>query len=357
MRHRRSGITRYFAELVSGFRRDPSLGVEPITPYRYVASAHLAETADGYREVPLPGRIRGDVLHRLNARRVRGAPMADLVHHSLYEPRALEIWRAPQRACTVYDFTAELMPEVLPQSEADLAAKRMFLEHCDVLLCISETTRADLARFHPDLDKPVAVTPLGVAAMFFDPAPSEIRGLPDRYLLHVGNRHRHKNVDVLFAAFAAVAATDPALHLVLCGSGLPDEPARLGELGILDRTVVLRVSDAQLPWLYHRSQAFVFPSLYEGFGLPVLEAMAAGCPSIVSDTPALLEVAGDAALTFAPDDAERLAEHMATLIADAAQVDRMRERGRSRAREFTWERSARATARAYDLADGGRTRP
>ncbi len=349
LRHRRSGISRFFSELISEYRRDPSLSVEPVTPYRYVANAHLASRRSGFVQIPLPHRVRYRVLRRLNARRIAAATGVDLVHHSLYESCALDTWVAPKRVCTVYDFTMELFPELFWDTSSELRDKRLFLDRCDVVTCISRTTYDDLRRFYPDLDKPVVVTLLGTAPAFFHPQEAAIRGLPERYLLHVGNRHKHKNADLLFRAFAELSRSDRTLHLVLSGQHLPDEAERLRDLGIADRTVLLKATDGQLPWLYHRASAFVFPSRYEGFGLPVVEAMAAGCPVVLANTPGLLEVAGDAALVFAPDDVDMLVRHLERLVNDSAMAAAMRERGSRRAAQFTWRRTAEATSAAYDL--------
>ena len=354
IRHRRSGITRYLAELITEFAEDPSHAVTPVTPFRYVANAHLVDAASGgYRHVPVPGRWRVPLLGRMNRgaeRRVGDGAGWDLVHHSLYEPPALERWAGGPRVCTVYDFNFELHPEHFGDTAGLLADKERFLAACDALICISETTASDLRRVHPDLDKPVFVTPLAAGAEFFEPARSPIRGLPERYLLNVGNRHPHKNVDVLLRAFAAMMASDPDLHLVLCGAHLPSEPARLRELGIAERTHVLRASDAQLPWLYSRAEAFVFTSLCEGFGLPAVEAMAAGCPVVLSDIPALVEVADDAALYFRPDDVEGLVACLQRVVGDETLRKDLITRGSARAAGFTWKRTAELTAAAYDRA-------
>jgi glycosyltransferase involved in cell wall biosynthesis len=354
IRHGRSGITRYLSELIREFRAHPDLGIDPVTPYRWVANGHLAEGLPGYTRIPLPRSVRAQILRRLNARRVRrAADGADLVHHSVYEEPMLEAWRARRRISTIYDFTFERFPDLLPEwRTGHLAAKALFIERCDVLICISQTTRDDLLRFHPGLDKPLFVVPLGVGDEFFEPVPARIRGLPDRYLLYVGNRYPHKNVDLLLRAFGDLFHDHPDLHLVLVGAYLPTETARLEELGIADRTIRLRgVSDQQLPWLYHRAEAFVFPSRYEGFGLPVLEAMAAGCPVAMSDTPALLEVGSDVTLIFEPDDSEEtLAQQIERLISDRALAESLRGQGRQRAREFTWSRTAELTVAAYRQA-------
>lgn len=353
LRHRRSGISRYFAELIGEYRGDPSYGVDAVTPYKYVANAHLGAAARGFVGLPMPGRFRKPVLDRLNAGRRRRTPPVDVVHHSLYVPELLDEWPGVPRVCTVYDFTFELFPGLFGDVSADVSDKNLFLDGCDTLLCISETTRRDLQRLHPELDKPVAVTPLGVAQEFFEPSRPRLRGLPERYFLHVGNRHAHKNTDLLLRAFARVAERDPTLGLVLCGAALPEEQARLVELGIERSTHVLRTSDRDLPALYRDAICFVFPSRYEGFGLPVLEAMASGTPVVVSDTPALVEVADDAALYFDPDDVDGLVGHMERLAGSPAERDRLIGAGRRRARSFSWDRTARATATAYDLTAPG----
>ena len=350
IRHRRSGITRYLSELIHQFRASPALGVEPVTPYRWVANSHLADGSSDYTQIPLPGRLRPQLLGCLNTRLRRGSGDADLVHHSLYQKEALARWKGRRRVCTVHDFTFERFPELFGDTSGHLAAKAIFLERCDALICVSRTTFNDLERFHPGLDKPTFVVPHGVGEHFFEPEQVRIRRLPPRYLLYVGNRHPHKNVELLLRAFARVSVHEKDLHLVLVGAYLSDEDVQLRELGIARRTLRLKVSDRELPWLYHQARAFVFPSLYEGFGLPVLEAMAAGCPVAVADADALVELASEVALVFERDDPDLLAEQIERLLSDRALATRLREAGRTRARDFTWRLTAERTAAAYAQA-------
>lgn len=346
-RHRRSGITRYFAELVGQFVDDPSNGVDAQTPYRWVSSAHLAERLPSrFHQLPMPYRMRDRTLSRINrSRRLRGN--ADIAHHSLYDLDAFDRWPGRRHVASVYDFTIELYPESLPAGFGELDKKNAVLERADGLLCISQTTRDDLIRLHPHLDVPIAVTPLGASDHFREPKGRRVRGLPDRYLLHVGNRFAHKNVDLLLRAFAELAERDRTLGLVLCGLGGPDERDRLAELGIAERVRVIRVSDAQLPALYRDAEAFVFPSLYEGFGLPVVEAMAAGTPVVMADTPTLREVGGDAALTFEPIDVSGLAAQIERVLADETVRELLRAAGRRQSAGYSWQATAAATARAY----------
>lgn len=351
MRHARGGIPRYLAELIGEFRADTSLGVEPVTPYRWVASRHLAEQDRGFIELPLPRQLRVPVLRRLNARRLRRISITDeidIAHHSLYEPSAFDIWPGERRVSTIYDFMLDRFPELMSPGDDHVTRVAECLERSDAIICISETTRDDLYRFHPGYRKPVFVVPLGVADSFFNPAPTKLPTLPERYLLFVGNRAAHKNIDVLLQAFAKLAARHPDLHLLLVGAYVDSETERLQRLRIENRTIRLRVSDLQLPWIYRRAAALVYTTLWEGFGLPVVEAMASGCPAVIADVSALTEVGGDATLVFGRDDAEMLMAHAELVLTDPDAADQLRRAGVGRARMFTWRRTAELTAGVYE---------
>jgi glycosyltransferase involved in cell wall biosynthesis len=352
---RRGGISRYFTELIREFRADPGLGVEPVLPFRYVVNEHLQELANpGVRPSPLPDVLnRPRVLRALNAATRRRSPGdISLVHHTYYFPAELETG-AGARVCTVYDMIPELFPEHFSGGNPH-QAKRDFVDACDAVLCISETTRADLLRVYGALDKPVVVTHLGVGGEFFtvdaDPDPDAA------YILFVGQRGAYKNFAVLLESFAAVAARQPSLDLLCVGGGdfSPAEKSRMAELDLAGRVRHRHVPDAELPGVYARATCFVFPSRYEGFGLPVLEAMAAGCPVVVADTPCLLEVAGTAAAYFPPDDVAALADLLERAAGDPGGGARWRERGRLRAADFSWSRTARQTAEVYRQVGAGR---
>jgi glycosyltransferase involved in cell wall biosynthesis len=188
-------------------------------------------------------------------------------------------------------------------------------------------------------------------------APREVRARFDlgerRVLLSLSAKRPHKNLAALIGALALIPAARRPL-LVLPGYATWYEQQlreRAAGLGVGEDVCFLNwVSGPELEGLWALAHAFVFPSLYEGFGLPVLEAMARGVPVACSHASSLPEVAGDAALLFDPEDERAIADAIERLLSDRGEAERLVARGRERARLFTWERTARLTLESYGRA-------
>ncbi len=304
--------------------------------------------------VRLPVRSSGSPVHvpvellwlGLDARR-RGV---DLVHGLAYATPVI----APGVATlvTIHDLTWRHHPEA-----ATWLARRMFGllaplcgRSADRVIAISEHAKADLVTTLGLDAAKIDVTPLGVSDRPRVPPAGDVRerlGLGDRrVLLSVAQMSAHKNLGVLVEALTKLDAV-----LVIPGRRT-DYSAQLeavaGRLGVADRLVLPGyVDDATLEGLYAEADAFALPSLHEGFGLPVVEAMRRGVPVACSDASALPEVAGDAALLFDPRSPDAVAAACARLFDDPAPWI---ERGRARAAELTWEQTARTTLAAYRRA-------
>ncbi len=233
-----------------------------------------------------------------------------------------------------------------------------FLARADRVICVSENTRRDALRFYRLDPAKVVVIPEGVEPRFQpadDPARlAELRqryGLPERYLLSVCTLEPRKNLVTLLDAYAALRARHPGVGLVLAGGkGWLYESVfdRLRALG-LENQVVLPgfVPDEDLPALIRGAAAFAYPSVFEGFGLPPLEAMACGTPVVVSDASSLPEVVGAAGVLLPPHDPAAWAQALERVLSDADWRADLSARGLARARQFTWEAAARRTLALY----------
>jgi glycosyltransferase involved in cell wall biosynthesis len=234
--------------------------------------------------------------------------------------------------------------------------------HADLTLTASRSERRELLELNPriDPDRVVAIHHGVDHHRFFvpdDPGASTdyVRrefGIEGRYVLYVSNHQRKKNTERLVEAFARLAAEQDDVTLALTGwhsRSFHLVEQKIAELGIGHRVQVLgHVSDEALPHLYVAASAFALPSLHEGFGIPVLEAMACGTPVLASDVYALAEVCGDAAELVDPYDVEAIAAGLHRLLEDDARTAELRERGLARAAEFTWRRSAERHLECYE---------
>jgi alpha-1,3-rhamnosyl/mannosyltransferase len=224
------------------------------------------------------------------------------------------------------------------------------------VLAISESTARDVRERYGLPAGRVRVVPLAVGPEFAPPDEAEaarvraLFDLPGRYLLYVGTNRPHKNLPRLVAAYARARQEDfpPLLVAGPFSERHPEARLEAERLPAGSVRFLGPVASRDLPALYGGALAFVFPSEIEGFGLPVLEAMASGAPTITSNVSALPEVAGDAALLVPPHDVDAIAAALRRIVLDADLRATLRARGFARAASFTWERAARDTLAAYE---------
>jgi len=279
------------------------------------------------------------------------------VFHGL-DARLPRFCRGTKKVVTFHDLSVFVSDEFSPESFR-LKKRARYAElatEADHFIAVSESTRRALLEFLGADETRITVVHEGVTADFFPRPPEEQEATRKKYhldkdfVLFVGAISRRKNVATLLRAFAVVAEKT-GLDLVLVGRpgfGHEAEMAPLGELGIGERVHTLGfVPDADLPALYSAASVFVFPSLYEGFGIPLLEAMACGTPIVASDTSSIPEVVGEAGILVPPTDHEQLAEAIIRVVEDRALSKRLSEAGLERAKQFTWERAARQTLGVY----------
>lgn len=344
--HSHGGISRYFVELMQVFQSAAPTAVELVQPRMWTKNQHLLQAGMG-RELPTRLGRRRLAIQAANYFRARSSGV-DIVHHTYYNGRYLSRYPSgARRVTTVYDMIPELLPHFFPAGNPHLD-KQAFVRAADLILCISESTKRDLLTVYGDLRVPVVVTPLGVDSRF-QPGSRKPGGLPSRYLLFVGSRGGYKDFQVLAEAFAE-ANLPRDVHLVAVGGGplTRGEARLLGALGITERVLQIEATDRELPGVYSHALLFVFPSRYEGFGLPTLEAMASGCPTILARSSAHPEVGGDAAHYFSPEDAHELAGLLSSVVSNPQLRADLRAAGLLRAESFTWLSTAQKTLAAYE---------
>lgn len=339
----RGGVTRYFVELLRQWASGGEVEAEALLGCHESDEAGTLEALGvvrGWRcRTP---RFRGQFWwnRRLAEAHLRRGRYA--IYHPTYY-RVFEHPAATRVVLTVHDLVHELFPQYMAPNDPTAALRGPALARADVILCVSENTRRDLLERYPLGDKPVIVTPLASA---ITPRSTHRRFAERPFLLFVGSRGNYKN----FALVRALWERDEALRretaLVCLGGEIPtaEERALPGEVQFL------RGDDALAAELYSSAAVLIYPSRYEGFGLPVLEAMRCGCPVITCRLGSLPEVAGEAAAYCSAEDPEELAQRVAAILHSTERRADLVQRGHARAAQFSWASTAAATYRAYQQA-------
>jgi glycosyltransferase involved in cell wall biosynthesis len=334
---------------ISAFLNDPGFACTGLSLHRTQWPAHQPLARIAWEQVALPAalkQVRADLVHGL----VNVLPLAT---------------RVPG-VVTVHDLSFLRMPERFPK------AKRFYqtwlceqsTRRARRVIAVSRQTADDLIKFFGTESQKIEVVYNGVAGHFSPLSPEKVtafrlqENLPDRFLLYVGTLEPRKNLVRLLEAFArwrvSAPAVDREIALILAGAKgwFYDE--------IFQRVHSLNLNDVvhfpgfvpteSLPYWYQAAMAFVYPSYFEGFGMPVIEAMACGTPVLCSRAPGVAEVAGDAAHTFAPEDTDAMSQLIGNIVADDSLRSDLRQRGLEHARRFSWQRSAAETLAIYSEA-------
>ena len=270
--------------------------------------------------------------------------------------------RGAKYVVTIHDVIPLILPQFVTLKHHLVVSSALWRvsRQADVVIAPSEVTREDIVRHLGVARDRIVVIPWGCEDRFRpvgDPERLEaVRkkyGLPSRYLLFVSTLEPKKNLVTLLRAFALLRASRPDHDLRLVAAGrkgwlYDDIFEAVDALGLREDVIFTGfVDDDDLPDLYRGALLFVFPSLYEGFGLPILEAMASGIPVIASNTSSIPEVAGDAAMLVDPRNPEAIAEGIARVLSDEGLRAELQRRGLARAKEFSWETVAQKTLDVY----------
>lgn len=267
--------------------------------------------------------------------------------------------KGPLNVATIYDLIYERKLARGLGAYLNLYERRRAVSKADVIICISESTRQDMLEFYGDVvrNKPIHTIPLGCYSVemssfaAFD-APHFLGDIGAKFIgffLFVGGRGAYKNFDLLLKSFVNGKFLQEGFAVVCTGAAFSlEEIARLDDLGLSQCVFSAGiVGDLALQAMYKSAVALVYPSAYEGFGLPPLEAMAAGCPVICANISSLPEVVGDGGLLVEPDSVENLAHAMLSLLSEDVRRHFV-QNGLARSRQFSWHRTTLLHARVYD---------
>lgn len=352
------GISRYFTSLAQGLI-DLQQQVQVFAPLhrnRYVG-ALPSGVVNGREFIKFPPQSKGlfAIYNQVVTRQKIANWQPDIVHETYYS----RFGSAPKNCptvITVYDMIHELFRGEFPASNNITQLKKTAVERADHVICISENTKQDLMRLHGVSASKISVVYLGFD-QFSEPPTAPVASTNARpFLLYVGDRHQeYKN----FVGFLKAVATSKKLlkdfEIVAFGSKrfLSTELALIQSLGFTNNQVKqVSGNDALLGHYYRTAQAFVYPSQYEGFGIPPLEAMAHQCPVISANSSSMPEVIGEAAEFFTPssmDDMRRAIE--AVVYSESRQVD-LRKKGLARLPHFSWEKCSQETLAIYQSITG-----
>ncbi len=344
---RYGGISRLFYELAKQFTTTPDLGVKLLPISAPIVNQYVLgnpELTSSLQLHPAKNSIRALATYFSHRTDVRDA---QIVHNTFYLPHGLTGGKGAKRVVTIHDMIPELLPKTRRRLDL-LTMKRRYVHQADHIICVSAATRGDLVRLYPEITAPISVVHHGVDPVFTPNVP-KWSDLPEQYILFVGNRDQYKDADILLKAFAIFSKefNDTTLLFVGGGEFTAKESKLMQTLGITRQVSQRSLPDAEMSSAYCNALFTVFPSRFEGFGLPALESMASGTATILANATSLPEVGGDAALYFESGNVAGLAEKMLRLATNGDLRSQLANAGIIQAKGFSWAKCAAETAAVY----------
>ena len=346
------GISRYHYELLKSL---PAYGLDVEIAVKYSNNYYLTKDEHSYCKRFFPGfnlRIRNEFIRNSNKSYTLerlSTQMFDIFHPTFYGDYFLESGLLKNKAfvLTVHD----LIHERFYEKEPSIPQKHNLINRADRIIAISENTKNDILAYLPKIDPDkIKVIYHGSSLKKLLPFADSVKlKVTNReYVLFVGDRSEYKNFDRFIKAFALLVKKYKDLLFVCTGKSFThNEIVILKELGLQEKVISISVDDVKLLCLYKHAQFFVFPSLYEGFGIPILEAFDAGCPIVLSKASCFPEIAGDAGFYFDPYDIESMYASMEQVLISSSIKTDLVLKGYERSKFFSWGKTAKLTADLY----------
>lgn len=340
------GISRYFCEIMRrlSFKKDIAV--------RYSINYYLTTYRLGKHRILLPRfifkRFRKLCQNKNKelSRKLLAQKKKFLFHPTYYDPYFLEYIGNNPYVITVHDMIHEKFPSFFSDAHEMIAQKKEVISRANRIIAISENTKRDIIELlHIDPDK-IDVIHHSTSMKYF--TGKQKLELPNTFLLFVGDRNFYKNFIRLARAFSKLSVQNEDLFLVCTGMPFSiTEKVVLDELDITDKVLQIKATDKQLSELYSRAKLFVFPSLYEGFGIPILEAYACYCPVALSNASCFPEIAGNAGIYFDPYSEASIFNAINEIINNDEKRTDLITKGNERLKLFSWEKTTILTENAY----------
>jgi len=348
------GVSRYFSELMKNFKNDNEIEYELSLRY---SNNHYLKQFDNLPCKPFfeNSTFRGkhrllDFLNERISKKIISKGDYDVFHPTYYDPYFLNFLNNKPFVLTVYDMIHEIYPEMFLSKDKITERKKLLAQKATKIIAISKSTKRDIIRFFGIDENKIEVIYLGNSLNISKSDDALNIELPEKHILFVGNRGGYKNFDLFIKAITPLLLEDAELSVVCVGDGKFDdiEIEKFKSLNIKDKVFQYSVSDNILAYLYQRAIVFVFPSLYEGFGIPILESFVCGCPVLVGEVSSLPEIAGDAGVYFDPTNIVSIYDTVKRIIYDKELRKSLKLKGFQRVKNFSWEKTAEKTKSLYE---------
>lgn len=351
------GISRYFKELILNL--DELSGVETCVSMKYSNNIYVSGWEKTDHKPLLPGKkFKGKrrlqfYLNRSHFLREIKTVDFDIFHPTYYHNYFLSLLNNKPFVITVHDMTHEKFPAYFPKRDTTSNQKKELIKKADKVIAVSQNTKKDIVEIFGVEESRVDVVYHGSSISRetdIEISEKNTLNMPDRYILFVGRRNQYKNFTRFVKAIAPLLMSDDELHLLCAGGTVFTKSERelLKSLGIENRCHHRFMDDGELSVAYANAICFVFPSLYEGFGLPLIEAFNAGCPVVCSHSGAMPEIAKEGAEYFDPLSESEIRESVKNVIESDSIRKRIVSEGSKRASDFSWKKTAEKTKMVYE---------
>jgi glycosyltransferase involved in cell wall biosynthesis len=348
------GISRYFYELMNSYNKHEFIKFDLALKYSnnyYINDAGFSNHKPFFKDINFKGRnTLYNFTNTWNSKRYLNKKNFDIYHPTYYDTYFLNCLGNKPFVLTIHDMIHEIYKENFTPEDKTAENKKLLASKASKIIAVSQNTKKDIVRFYGISEEKIAVVYHGNSLDVTKLGSCVKVKLPPKYILFVGLRDGYKNFKNFIRAASSILIEDKELEIVCIGGGAfkQDEKKLLESLNIQDKVFQHSVDDRTLNEYYKNALMFVYPSDYEGFGIPILEAFTCGCPIALSNTSCFPEVAEDCAIYFDPNDNESIRDSICNIIYDSSLRQDLIKKGYKQVKKFSWEKASKETMNVYE---------